>query len=136
MTKGQTLPRKTLRCGLLITVMAVAAMEASAQNVTVRGSGTCQAYLDAKARNSVQDAVKDLTWLLGYMSGLAVATHVNVLGTEDNADLMLKWVDTYCQLYPAKYLSDAGDLYYRFLKERMQAKADGADTEKVRREVR
>jgi hypothetical protein len=55
------------------------------------------------------------------MSGLAVATHVNVLGNDDNAEAMLKWVDTYCQLYPAKYLSDAGDLYYRFLKEQMIA---------------
>jgi hypothetical protein len=122
-TKRQTLPRRMLRCALLATALAVTAIQASAQNVTVRGSGTCQAYLDAKARNNVQDAVKDLTWLLGYVSGLAVATHVNVLGSEDHADLMLKWVDTYCQLYPAKYLSDAGDLYYRFLKERLQASA-------------
>jgi hypothetical protein len=135
MTKGKTLPRKMLRCGLLAAALAVTAIQASAQNVTVRGSGTCQAYLDAK-RNSVQEAVKDLNWLLGYMSGLAVATQVNILGNGDNAESMLNWVDAYCQRYPARYLSDAGDLYYRFLKERMQAKADGADTEKVRREVR
>lgn len=119
----RNLTGKMLRCGLLATVLAAAAMQASAQGVTVRGSGTCQAYLDAKAHNSVQDAVKDLTWLLGYMSGLAVATHVNILGSDDNAESMLKWVDTYCQLYPAKYLSDAGDLYYRFLKEQMKAAA-------------
>ncbi len=119
MRKGQTLPRRMLRGGLLAIAMAVTAIQASAQNVTVRGSGTCQAYLDAK-RNSVQEAVKDLTWLLGYMSGLAVATQVDVLGKGDNADFMLNWVDTYCQLYPAKYLSDAGDLYYRFLKEQMK----------------
>jgi hypothetical protein len=119
MTKGQTLPRRMLRVGLLAIAMAVTAIQASAQNVTVRGSGTCQAYLDAK-RNSVQEALKDLNWLLGYMSGLAVATQVDVLGKGDNADFLLKWVDGYCQLYPAKYLSDAGDLYYRFLKEQMK----------------
>jgi hypothetical protein len=110
-----------LRCGLLAIALTVMAMHASAQGVTVRGSGTCQAYLDAKARNNVQDAVKDLTWLLGYMSGLAVATHVNILGPDDNADLMLTWVDAYCKRYPAKYLSDAGDLYYRFLTEQKKA---------------
>lgn len=119
MTKGQTLQRRMLRVGLLAIAMAVTAIQASAQSVTVRGSGTCQAYLDAK-RNSVQEAVKDLNWLLGYMSGLAVATQVDVLGKGDNADFLLKWVDGYCQLYPAKYLSDAGDLYYRFLKEQMK----------------
>ena len=120
MTKRQTLPRRILTCGLLATVLAMTAIQASAQNVTVRGSGTCQAYLDAK-RNSVQEAVKDLNWLLGYMSGLAVATQVDVLGKGDNADFMLTWVNAYCQLYPAKYLSDAGDLYYRFVKEQMKA---------------
>jgi hypothetical protein len=108
-----------LRCGALATVLAITAIQANAQNVTVRGSGTCQAYLDAK-RNSVQEALKDLNWLLGYMSGLAVATQVDVLGKGDNADFMLTWVGAYCQLYPAKYLSDAGDLYYRFLKEQMK----------------
>jgi hypothetical protein len=119
-TKKQTLPRRLLRGGLLVIVLATTAIQASAQNVTVRGSGTCQAYLDAK-RNSAQEAVKNLTWLLGYMSGLAVATQTDVLGKGDNGDFMLTWVDTYCQLYPAKYLSDAGDLYYRFLKEQMKA---------------
>jgi hypothetical protein len=123
MTKRQALPRRILACGVLATVLAITAMQANAQGVTVRGAGTCQAYMDAKARNNVQDAVKDLTWLLGYMSGLAAATHVNILGPDDNAESMLKWVDTYCQLYPAKYLSDAGDLYYRFLKEQMKAAA-------------
>lgn len=120
MRKGQTLPRRMLRCALLATALAVTAMQASAQNVTVRGSGTCQEYLDAK-RTSVQEAMKNLNWLLGYMSGLAVATQVDVLGKGDNADFMLTWVNAYCQLYPAKYLSDAGDLYYRFLKEQMKA---------------
>jgi hypothetical protein len=105
-------------CGVLAATFVLTAMQASAEDVTVRGSQTCQAYLDAK-RNSVQEAVKDLTWLLGYMSGLAVGTHVNILGN-DNADSMLKWLDIYCQAYPAKYLSDAGDLYYRFLKEQMK----------------
>jgi hypothetical protein len=120
MIKKQTFLRRMLRCALLATALTVTAIQASAQNVTVRGSGTCQAYLDAK-RNSVEEAVKDLNWLLGYMSGLAVATQVDVLGKGDNGEFMLKWVDAYCELYPAKYLSDAGDLYYRFRKEQMKA---------------
>lgn len=122
MTKRQTLTRRMVRSALLAICLAVTAIQASAQNVTVRGAGTCQAYLDAK-RSSVQEALKDLNWLLGYMSGLAVATQVDILGKGDNAEFMLKWVNTYCELYPAKYLSDAGDLYYRFLKEQMKAAA-------------
>ena len=121
MTRPQSLLRRMLRCGLLAAALAATAIQASAQDVTVRGSGTCQTYLDAKRSNSVQEAVKDLTWFMGYMSGLAVANHVDILGKGDSADSMLNWVDAYCERYPAKYLSDAGDLYYRFRLEQMKA---------------
>jgi hypothetical protein len=122
---------RMLRYGLLVTVLAGLGMQASAQGITVRGSGTCQAYLEAVS-NSVPEAVKELTWLLGYLSGLAVATDVNVLG-HDDAEGMVRWVYTYCQAHPAKYVSDAGDMYYKFLKERMQAVGDA---EKVKKEGR
>jgi hypothetical protein len=121
MSKRQTLLRKLLSCGLIATALAVTAVQASAQDgVTVRGSGTCREYLDA-AHTSVEQAMNHLTWLLGYLSGLAVATQVNVLGKNDNAESMLTWVNTYCQAYPAKYLSNAGDMYYRFRIEQMKA---------------
>lgn len=110
--------RKMLACGLLAAALT---MTASAEDVTVRGSGTCQGYLDAKNSHSIQEAVKHLTWLLGYVSGLAVATHTNILGSGDDAESMLNWVDVYCKAYPARYLSDAGDLYYTYRKEQMKA---------------
>ena len=118
MRQRQALLRNMLRCGLLAAILAVAATQASAQEISVRGARSCQAFLDAK-RTSVPQAASDLRWLLGYISGLAVATHVDILG-KDNADSMLKFVDTYCQLRPADYLSDVGDLYYRVLKEQMK----------------
>lgn len=116
----RTLPRIILSCGLSAMALAITATPASAQGVTIRGARTCQAYLDAKDK-SVQDALKDLTWFLGYMSGLAVATHVDVLGAGDTAESVIAWVDTFCQRYPAKRLSDAGDLYYKFIIEQMKA---------------
>lgn len=121
MTRGQSLLRRMLTCILLAAVLTVTAMQARAQDVTVRGSGTCQDYLDAKRSNSVQEAVKDLTWFMGYVSGLAVANHVDVLGKSSSADSMFDWVNAYCERYPAKYLSDAGDLYYRYRVEQMKA---------------
>lgn len=121
MTQGQSLVRRMVACGLLAAALAVTAMQASAQDVTVRGSGTCQTYLDAKRSNSVQEAVKDLVWFMGYVSGLAVANHVDVFGKGDNADVMFDWVNAYCERYPAKYLSDAGDLFYRYRVEQIKA---------------
>lgn len=114
--------RRVLGCALLSTMLAAAAMQASAQDVTVRGAPTCQEYMAAK-RTSVEEAISDLKWLLGYMSGLAVATHVDILSKPDNGQSMLTWVDTYCPRYPARSLSDAGDLYFRFLKEQMKGTA-------------
>jgi hypothetical protein len=110
-----------LPAALLAGALAATAILASAQNITVRGAGTCQGYLEAKRTNSVQEAVKDLTWFMGYVSGLAVASHVDVLGKGDNADTMLDWVDAYCGRYPANYLSDAANLYYRFRLDQMKA---------------
>ena len=132
MTKGQTLPRRMLSCGLLATALAVTAMQASAQDVTVRGAGTCQAYLDAK-RNYAEgenQALNQLTWLLGYLSGLAAATHVDILGNGDSAESIPTWVDIYCHRYPSNYLSDAGDLYYKFRKERMAGASAAATQER------
>lgn len=119
MRQRQTLLRKMLTCGLLATALTLTSMQARAQDVTVRGSGTCQAFLDAE-RNSLPEAVKQLTWLLGYVSGLAVATEVDILGNHD-PDSMLTWVNLYCQRYPAKYLSNAGNMYYQFRKDQMKA---------------
>jgi len=113
------LARFVLRCGLLAAVLAVAAMKASAQDVTVRGAPTCQEYMAAK-RTSVPEAINDLKWLLGYMSGLAVARQLDILGKDGNGESMLTWVDMYCTRFPARSLSDAGDLYYRFLKDQLK----------------
>jgi hypothetical protein len=126
MLTRKALMHRLLRSGVLAACLLVSAVQADAQNVTVRGSGTCKEYLDDE-RNSVDDAVKDLTWLLGYLSGLAVATHVDVLGKADNAVAMLNWVNSYCQTHPTIYLSDAGDQYYKLRIDQMKA-----DAEKVR----
>lgn len=121
MIRAQSLLRGMLTCVLLAAVLAVTAAQASAQDITVRGTGTCQAYLDAQNNNNVQEAVKQLTWLLGYLSGIAVAKQVDILGNNNSADVLLDWANTYCQRYPTKYLSDAGDLYYRYRLEQIKA---------------
>jgi hypothetical protein len=100
--------------------MAVTVMQTSAQDITVRGAPTCRAYLEAKRNGDVNQALNHLTWFLGYMSGLAVARHVDVLG-KDSAESLFAGVDVYCERYPARNLSDAGDMYYGFRIEQMKA---------------
>lgn len=104
----------------LIAAASLTATHANAADVTVRGSPTCQAYMTAKHKTDTTEAMSDLVWLLGYMSGLAVGTQVDILARGDDGTSMLDWLDIYCQRFPTKYLSDAGDMYYGFLKQQIK----------------
>jgi len=93
---------------------------AQAADITVRGSPTCGAYLAAKEKSKHGDeseAFNDLVWFLGYMSGLAVGTNADVLAKNDNGQGAMEWLDVYCPRHPTKYMSDAGDVFYAFLKQ-------------------
>jgi hypothetical protein len=112
---------KKLICGLLVaTTLTGMAMPVSAEDITVRGAPTCRAYLAAREKGKHGDtgeALSNLVWFLGYMSGLAVGTQVNVLEKDNNAASLINWLDVYCPRYPDKYLSDAGDLLHKYFKE-------------------
>lgn len=109
----------------ILGVIAVASFTwttapAVAGDITVRGSPTCREYLAAKDKSKAGDtneAYSDLVWFLGYMSGLAVGTNVNVLEKGDNGESAFTWLEVYCPRKPTAYLSDAGNIYFGFLKQ-------------------
>ena len=71
-----------LTWGLITAALAVTAIQASAQDVTVRGWERVRP-ISMQSSHSIPEAVKHLTWFLGYVSGLAVANHVNMLDKGD-----------------------------------------------------
>ncbi len=53
-------------------------------------------------------ALANASWLLGYLSGSAVATGKNFLPGIDNSSIF-KWMDKYCQGNPLRDLRGGGD---------------------------
>lgn len=106
----------------LIASASLAGMTAvsHADDIHVRGSPTCAEYLAAKQQAKHGDtgpAMGQLRWFLGYMSGLAVGSHVDVLHNNNDGTSVIDWLDLYCGRLPKNYLSDAGDVFYGYLKQ-------------------
>lgn len=99
---------------IILAIGLAFAAYASAVPVTVRGSPSCGEWVQTRASSESWPALVTQRWLTGYLSGLAIATNVDILKGRDNASLFL-WTDKYCQSNPLNYLVDAGDQLYKEL---------------------
>jgi hypothetical protein len=89
-------------------------MELAARAIEVRGIRSCGEWVS----DNKTLALGNQTWLLGYLSGIAVATGKQVLNGTDNQSIYL-WVDNYCRANPLKSLPDAGNaLYFELVKQK------------------
>lgn len=52
-------------------------------------------------------ALGNASWLLGYLSGIAIASGKNYLVGTDNASIY-KWMDNYCRKNPLRDLTSGG----------------------------
>lgn len=90
---------------LILTLFIVFVVH-GANAVTVRGGPSCADWLNE--RKATPNALShNEFWLLGYISGLAVATNANVLRNTANTSLM-SWVDSYCRSNSLHNLEEAG----------------------------
>lgn len=96
------------------------AANAAAQTVTARGARSCALWnenrLDERGGHLL-GAQFYQTWLVGYLSGMAAGTGVDLLGGRPNAPLF-QMVDRYCAENPGANLAQAGATVAR---ELMQA---------------
>ena len=83
--------------------------------VSVRGAPSCGTWVKNRPNHDWSSLV-DQSWLLGYLSGVAVAGNQDFLHT-DNDSLFL-WIDNYCQGNPLDHLFDAGDALAKELTRR------------------
>jgi hypothetical protein len=60
-------------------------------------------------------------WLLGYVSGLAVASGTDKLKSTDSASIEL-WMDNYCRANPLKYVDEGGTVLFNELGEKTKQK--------------
>jgi hypothetical protein len=106
--------KKTCSLCLVIFGLMLTAMELGAQTIQLRGARSCGEWVKEKG---IQ-ATGNQTWLIGYLSGIAVATNKSFLRGTDNQSIFL-WVDNYCQANPLMSLADAGEiLYFELVKQK------------------
>jgi hypothetical protein len=96
---------------LLITILAFSLLagvsisaNATVGVVGVMGDWSCGQWV--KARNSGGYG-NEGNWVLGFISGLAMATKKDFLKGTDNPSIFL-WVDNYCHANPFNDVADAG----------------------------
>lgn len=105
------IPRIVLPC-----IALMLSGEPAMAGVFVRGVPTCSEWEAARApveEDRFQDEGRR-TWLLGFLSGLAIGQNKEFWGDAkalDN-DSAYRWVDDYCREHPTKSLDDAGVLLF------------------------
>lgn len=106
--------KKTCSVCLVIFGLMLTAMELGAQTLQLRGVRSCGEWVKDKE----MPAIGNQAWLVGYLSGIAVATNKSFLRGTDNESIYL-WVDNYCQANPLKSVAEAGViLHFELVKQK------------------
>ena len=93
-------------CLLLTSSMAAVPAE-SKPGVEARQPPSCGEWVVHREKSATL-ALANASWLLGYLSGTAVASGKNFLPRIENSSIF-KWMDTYCQANPLRDLRSGGD---------------------------
>jgi len=106
------LPYIVLACAVLMS------SDVTMAGVFVRGVPTCGEWSEARepAEEGLVQNEGMRTWLLGFLSGLAIGQNREFWGKSDSKALdnesAYRWVDNYCRKNPAKGLDDAGAMLF------------------------
>lgn len=73
--------------------------------INVRGATSCGDWVQER---QLKGSTTRQTWVVGYLSGLAVGSEVDFIGKKDNPSLFL-WIDNYCRANPLKDIDDAAN---------------------------
>ena len=102
---------KTKFCIILMTLIF---SQGALAQIIIKGATSCGTWVEEEAKHKApgQYINTSRTWLVGYLSGLAVASDKNFWGRQgvnllDNASAYL-WIDNYCRANPLKSIDDGG----------------------------
>jgi hypothetical protein len=74
--------------------------------VDTRQAPSCGEWISHREKSDTL-ALGNTSWLLGYLSGLAVSRGKDFLAGTDNASIY-KWMDNYCRTNPLRNVSSGG----------------------------
>jgi hypothetical protein len=95
-------------------------LSANSNAVTVKGMKSCTAWLKGHAEQASPSKymLADNAWLLGYLSGVAVARNIDFLKGVDDTTIQ-SWMHNYCSSHPSDLVGYAADALSVELAKRM-----------------
>ena len=101
-------------CTLLLLVPALGASVSNA--VSIRGAGDCGTWIEKQKEEEKGRFNSQQAWLVGYLSGLAVARQINFWGDQSANSLsnesVFLWMDNYCKNNPLMGINDGADALF------------------------
>jgi hypothetical protein len=102
---------------IVALLLSTTASSSLLAQVVVRGMPSCGEWAKPDP-NDVLTTVAFQRWLVGYMSGMAIASKKDILSGTDNASLFL-WMDNWCRANPLKDVAmGANELYFELVKQK------------------
>jgi hypothetical protein len=99
-------PMSLLAGGFFLASSLFAISAPLEKGVEARQAPSCGEWMAHREKSDTL-ALGNASWLLGFLSGSAVATGKNFLAGTDNASIY-KWMDNYCLTNPLRDLSSGG----------------------------
>ena len=92
-------------CLLLVSSTIAVCAPADGDSVA-RQAPSCGEWIVHREKSDTL-SLGNASWLLGYLSGMAVASGKAYLSGTDNSSIY-KWMDSYCRKYPLRDLGSGG----------------------------
>ncbi len=107
------------KISVIVSTAALLCWSSSASSVTTMGDRSCGNWVrPQQAGNNVQIEKLALeNWLVGFLSGMAVASKIDVLEHAAGKSLYV-WMDKYCQANPLNRMSEGALELFIELNER------------------
>ena len=110
---------KKVHAAVLFFAIAIG-FSSNGNAVTVKGMKNCGVWLKSHAEQPAPstNALAENAWLVGYLSGVAVARNIDFLkGVDDNT--IQTWMHNYCASHPSDLIGYAADALSVELVKRM-----------------
>ena len=108
----------TLLSITLLTGLAGNTYAAKKIEIAGQGIGGCGEWIAEKKSSRSMDAFNKV-WILGYLSGRAASSNVDILRGTPNESLFL-WIDNHCNQYPLETIEGAGQMLFYELKKQKE----------------
>ena len=108
---------------LMLVVVAIGFSSNSNADVAIKGSASCGEWIQYRSPTSGTEGgwrtLVSQSWLMGYLSGLAVGRNKNFMQNTDAQSIYL-WMDNFCNSNPLDNLDTGGYVLADELQKRMK----------------